>query len=202
MLLGTVKGLVSEGRIVLEAIEDHSPDIIGLHIGKEELEGLRAVVVGEIDEAPMSSYEVVYARKLSRFGEVQIPPPSLVEAYRSSIDRGIEVLSLDFDDDEHSLVYTREIDGLSMVRQSLRLKRVNRKRFDQSTVEEFCLGWDREANRLSAYRRLEMLRERKMARTIASIAKRRGRHLHVLEYERAQGIGNALLHMSTSDRPL
>ncbi|MFO8051057.1 MAG: hypothetical protein R6V01_05090 [Thermoplasmatota archaeon] len=187
-LLGTVKGLVSEGDLVEKAAEVTEPDVIALHISIEEIRGLKKVVEGEIKNTYLSSYEKVYARELSRFGEVQIPPPSLVAAYRVSLENNIPLRSLDFNDNKYSDIYTRYIDGMSMVRQSLRQKRVNRKKFKSRSVEDFCLEWDSVVNGLKAYKMLEEKREARMAERIIRLSRKYDRVLAVVELERIQGI--------------
>mgnify|MGYP001034169301 CR=1 FL=1 len=188
LILGSVKGLAEEGDIVKKLLQKESPDAVALHIGKEELEGLRSVVDGKVKNTYLSSYEKVYARKLSRFGEVQIPPPSLVEAMRWAIEEEKQVLTLDFNDDEYDSVYTDLVSGLTMVRQSLRLKRINRHRFKVSGPMEFALEWDRISNRLSGLKRLERRREKEQARNIVKYLKGYPLLFCVVEYERAEGI--------------
>ena len=187
-LLGTVKGLVGEKDIVRKAVEDLNPDVIAIHISIEEIRGLEKVVKGKVKNTYLSSYEKVYARELTRFGEVQIPPPSLVEAFELSKAREIPLRPLDFSENSYSDIYTRYIDGMSMMRQSLRQKRVNRKRYRSNTPEEFCLEWDSVVNKLKAYRMLEERREKKMGDRIIKINKKYSSVLAVVEIERMQGI--------------
>lgn len=191
-LLGTIKGLMSEADIVERAAREIKPEALAIHIGKEEIKGLRAVVDGDVQTTYLSSYEKVYAKKLSRFGEVQIPPPSLVKGMAMSSEMEIPILPLDFNDEEFASIYTEKISGLTMIRQSLRLKRVNRKKFKSDTPEEFMREWDRVSNRLKGHRNLEVKREEHMARRIRKISKRYGVILCILELERLQGIHELL----------
>lgn len=187
-ILGTLKGLVSEGEMVKDAFEISEPDVIGIHIGKEEISGLKAVVNGEVENAYLSSYEKVYARELSEFGEVQIPPPSLVKAYEIATNKNVPVRALDFDEEKYSAVYTELIDGMTLIRQSLRLKRINRRKFKMVTPEDFILEWDRVVNKFKGFRRLEDRREKRMAQRIRSLSKKFGNVLAIVEFERMEGI--------------
>jgi len=196
MVLGTIKGLLSEGELVRSAVLKHDPDIIAVHIGKEELEGLKAVVNGEVKNTYLSSYEKVYARKLSRFGEVQIPPPSLVESFHLSQELDIPVSYLDYGDKRYSSIYTEHVNGMTMIRQSLRLKRVNRKRFRSTSAEQFVTEWDEVSNKLGGYRRVEESREGRMASRIRKLSKRYERILAVVELERKPGIMADLMEHS------
>jgi pheromone shutdown protein TraB len=188
MVLGTIKGLVSERELVREAALLHEPDIIAVHIGKEELRGLEAVVTGEVKNTYLSSYEKVYARELSRFGEVQIPPPSLVESMEIAGELDIPLAHLDYGDEKYSTLYTKYVGGMTMIRQSLRLKKVNKRKFRSSTAEEFVAEWDETANRLKGYKKLEESRERRMASRIRKLTGRYGRIMAVVELERKEGI--------------
>lgn len=194
-VLGTIKGLVCEKELVKKAVMDQEPEIIALHISKEEIRGLGKVVDGKVKNTYLSSYEKVYARELSRFGEVQIPPPSLVEAYGLSKEMEIPLRPLDFNEVSYSRIYTQCIDGLTMMRQSLRQKRVNRKKFRSTTAEEFCLEWDRTVNRLKGFRMLEDRREKRMSSRIIKLGGTFKRMLAVVELERMDGI---LEHLRSS----
>jgi hypothetical protein len=192
VVVGSVKGLVEEGEIVRSLLDNNKPEAVALHIGKEELEGLKAVIQGKVKNTMMSSYEKVYARKLSRYGEVQIPPPSLVESLRWAKEEDRPVLTLDFDDAEYDTVYTDIVSGLTMVRQSLRLKRINRRKFKLDNAIEFALEWDRVSNRLSGLKKLERARERKQSENIKLSLERFDVVLCVVEMERKEGITSIL----------
>ncbi|MBN1540394.1 MAG: hypothetical protein JW939_09640 [Candidatus Thermoplasmatota archaeon] len=188
MLVGTVKGLLSEREIVRSVSEMFGPEAFCLHISREEIEGLKAVVQGKVKETGLSMTEKIYAREMSKFGEVQIPPPSLVEACRISIENEIPLEPLDMDENSYSTLYTELIGGATLVRQSLRLKSINRRRFEAATPEDLVIEWDRVINRFKGFKRLEERREKNMASRIRAISSRYSRILAVLEYERMEGI--------------
>ncbi len=191
-LLGTVKGLSSERDLIRSTVKMVDPDKICLHISREEMEGLVAVVDGEVENTYLSSYERVYAKKLSVFGEVQVPPPSIVEALIISREIGVDCIAIDLDEECYSSRYTELIGPLTMINQSLRLKRVNRRKFKADTVEEFVKEWDGVVNRARGFRKLEELREKHMASEIASNCKEDDRLLCVLELERVEGVKREL----------
>lgn len=192
-LLGTIKGLLSEQEVVTDHLERIRPSAVGLHIGPQELEGLRAVVDGKVRKTFLSSYEKVYALKLSGFGEVQIPPPSLVASLRWSTENGSRVIALDYSDDEYDKLYTETVGGLTLIRQSLRLKSINRKRVKSSTAEDFCIEWDRIVNRPSGFRDLEARREGHFADRIRALSPRYDPFVAVLELERLDGVVGSLM---------
>jgi hypothetical protein len=186
-LMGTVKGLLSEQDLVAEKLTRIGPSAVGLHIGPQELKGLRAVLDGKVRSTYLSSYEKVYAMKLSRFGEVQVPPPSLVGALRWSMENGARVIALDYSDEEYDRVYTETVGGLALVRQSLRLKTIHRKKVRSDTPEGFCLEWDTWVNRSSGFRELEKRRERHFADRIKAVSRSFVPLVAVLELERLEG---------------
>lgn len=192
VLLGTVKGLESDSGLVSECIERFDPEAVGLHISPEELVGLMSVVDGKVKETPMSSYEIVYAKKLSRFGQVQIPSPSLREACISARTKDLEIVTLDMDDEEYARVYTEIIGGLSMIRSSLRLRSINRNKFKQNSPEDFIRAWDKAVNGSRDYRKLENERESYMAGRIMEERRKFSRILCVVEFERAEGINELI----------
>jgi hypothetical protein len=189
--LGTVKGLVEDASEAEKLYDRLHPSAIGLHISPEELKGLKAVADGRIKEVPLSSYEMVYARKLSVFGEVQVPSPSLVVILRKASSENIPVFPLDMNDEDYSDVYTRNISGLSMVRTSLNLKRINKKKFKSKTPGEFTFEWDRAVN-IKAYMKVEKEREKYMARSIKKGWSRYKPFLCIVELERMDGITSFL----------
>ena len=186
-ILGVIKGLVSDADLADRAFDDVDPSAVALHISPEELKGLEAVVKGEISEVPLSSYEMVYARKLSRFGEVQVPSPSLVAIFKKAGGKKIPIISLDMDEETYSDVYTESISGFSMIRTSLKLKRINRKKFKSTTAENFSYEWDRAVNS-KAYMQLEGIREKHMADEIKKALLKYKSLLCVVELERMKGI--------------
>ena len=97
-ILPTVKGLVSESKIVEDEINSFKPDLVALSIGPEEVKGTR-----EWDGEPydMSGWDEVYGlslRKLMGDTSVRLPPPSFSTAIKLSDSNGIEVVGIDMDE--------------------------------------------------------------------------------------------------------
>ncbi len=187
-LLGTIKGLKSEEKRVEEAIETTEPDVIGLHIHADEMRGLGAVIRGELKEMGLSRTEEMYGSSLSKFGEVQVPPPSLVAAYRVAKDRKIPLAPLDIGDDDFAEAFTKNISTLQLIRQSFRVRKLARRRFHCKDAASFVREWDSIINGLRGYRKIEGLREEHMADNLRLLAKENGSILAVLELERLDGI--------------
>src|SRR5512145_658203 len=88
-VLPVIKGLVSEEKKVEEAFESVRPNVVGISISKEELEGLSQKE--EYDYIEPSFVEQVYKANLEAFGEVKIPPPCYVRTMDLCNEKGIKL---------------------------------------------------------------------------------------------------------------
>jgi len=187
-MLGTVKGLVKERGKVKEGFKRVKPDCIALHISEDEVLGLESVVKGDTKEMGLSRYEELYAEKLSKYGEVQVPPPSLVEAFELGRDNEVPLIGIDLDEKGFTEIYLKEISTLHLYRHSRRFKKVKKKVFKASTPQIFSLEWDAELTRLKGFKNVEKRREEHMAYRLWELSSNYKRILAVLEIERRDGI--------------
>lgn len=187
-ILGAIKGLKSEAENVKKAYRKAKPDVIGLHISPEEMMGLEATVSGEITEMGLSHSEEIYGLNLAVYGEVQVPPPSLVTAYRIARKKDIPLAPLDMNDEKYADIYTKTVSTFHLIRHSFRIKRLRKRKFNSPDARSFLLEWDSQINRVKGYREMEKARERYMADSIALLAKEHKSVLAVLELERLEGI--------------
>jgi len=194
-LLGTIKGLKSEGENVKKAFKIAKPDVIGLHISSEEMEGLEATATGEITEMGLSHSEEIYGLNLAAYGEVQVPPPSLVTAYRIALKNDIILAPLDMNDEKYADVFTKTVSTFHLIRHSFRVKRLRKRKFNSPDARSFALEWDSQINRVKGYRQMEVERERYIAENIFYLSREHSRILAVLELERLQGIYSKLKEM-------
>lgn len=140
----------------------------------------------------VSGSDLVFMRRLSRWGEVEMPPPSFQEAVRLGYDRGIEVRAVDFDDDEYTDVFLQNISALTLVRQGRRLKRLTKRRFKAEDPVSFAYEWDAIATSLKGYRAVEQARELRVLAGVREAAKAHKRVLAVIEVERLPGVLRAI----------
>ena len=94
-ILSTVKGLVSESKIVEREIDSFNPDLVALGMGPEEINGTR-----EWDGEPydMSGWDEIYGlslRKIVGDKGVKLPPPSFSTAIKISDSKEIDVIGID-----------------------------------------------------------------------------------------------------------
>ncbi len=192
-LFGIVKGLISEGDRIKKELNGLRSDFdVGcLPISKEELAGLRDFVEKgdadeEIDIEP-SSPEKTYAEKLSRFGEVSLPPPSYTFFLNYCEERDIDIEAVDMDEEHYTMAYCEHVTGPQWIRQAMREKTLRRRKVKAETPEEFVLKWDDTINKLTGFQELEHHRERTMAKNIKRISNR-GVLVSLIEEERIKGV--------------
>ena len=188
VILGTVQGLVREQRKVKAAYDELKPDMVALPISNEMLTGLKAVVQGEVMEVATNSIDDLFADHLRRFGEVQLPPPSLVEAYRLADEHGVQITTLDMTEEDYAKAYTDHVSGWHYWRRIWNLSKLAKKTFVADTPEEFVVIWDAYNNRLKGYADLEKYREGYMAKKALRLLRKHERVLILVEYERMEGV--------------
>lgn len=188
VIVGTIQGLVEEKKKVTDAFKDLRPEVVALPISEEMLQGLEAVVKGEVSGVETDSVDDMFADHLKRFGEVQLPPPSLVEAYNLAKENGAEVVTIDMDEEEYTKAYVEHVSAFHFWRRIWNLSKLKRKTFAVDTPEEFVVMWDRYMSRLKGYAVLERARERFMAERSLKLLKRHSRVLVLVEYERMNGV--------------
>jgi hypothetical protein len=144
----------------------------------------------------VSTSDLVFMKLLSRFGEVEAPPPSYQEAMRYGNEKGVPVLAVDFDDDAYTDVFLHNVSAFTLIRQGRVLRKLSKRRFKEKTPEGFALAWDARVNRLRGYHAVEKAREERLAAGVAGAATSHQRILAVVEVERAAGVLAAFDHAS------
>jgi len=188
LIVGTVQGLVKEKKKVKDAFMKIDPDVVALPISDEMLDGLKAVVNGEVKEIATNSIDDTFADHLKRFGEVQLPPPSLVEAYRLAQEKDVEIVTVDMNEEDYAEAYTKHVSAFHFWRRIWSLSRLTKKTFVADTPEEFVVAWDIYTTRLRGYANLEKAREKYMAEKAVGLLKDHEKVLVLVEYERMEGV--------------
>ncbi len=184
----TVKGLERERRIVREAVLELEPEVVALPVSAEGLRGLRAIWKGKEPELFLSHYEEIYALRLTRYGKVSVPPPSLTEAYAAAAGSGIALKAIDLNEEEFADAFVQNISTSNLVYHSLRWRWLRRRRFKEPSARAFALAWDRALTSLRGFRNLELKREEHMAGALGRLCARHARVFAVLEIERMEGV--------------
>jgi hypothetical protein len=195
LVIPVIRGLISEGEIVLKALKKYEPDSLGISISNEALEGLETYLSNEESNAcaePENVEEDVYIAGLSRFGEVRKPPPCFVTAWRFGKERGAPVIALDMNDSQFTDAYCRNVSGLDVMFSERREKKIARYKFTSETPAEFVLEWDRTVNSSKGFRNLELERERWLANSINELRHKYKKLAVVIELERFAGVRKLL----------
>jgi hypothetical protein len=199
-LLGLIKGLTIERKTVRKAIRKLKPNAIALYISEAELLGLQSVLDGKTTKVPLSRYEEAYAHKLAaiahkdpeKYGEVQVPPPCLMEGLEQGIKLEIPVVALDMAEKDYADTFVQNVNTVNLLRHTFRFKKLAKKDFDVTTPKEFTLAWDAELTKLKGFRRLETARERHIAKRLLELKDKFSCILAILEFERTDGIFNQI----------
>ena len=188
-----INGLTNEEANVKKAYNKVKPDVVAMQISDAELDGLKRITEGEEFDYFMSNYEQIYAKKLAAFGEVKVPPPCYESAMKLCLRDEVPVEPIDMDDLYYADVFCENVTTRDLLRHSLRVKKLRRKKFKAETAEEFVLAWDKEINKLKGFRNLESAREEYMARELIRLSKKYERILCIMELQRAEGVIEKLM---------
>lgn len=199
-LLGVIKGLTVERKTVQTAFRKLKPDVIALYVSEPELLGLQSVVEGKTKEVPLSRYETIYARKLAyyaaldpeKYGEVQVPPPALIEALELGLKEHVPVVALDMGEKAYADAFVQNVSTFHLIRHSMRIKKLSKKKFNVKTPEDFTNAWDAELTKLKGFRNLETAREQHIAKRLLELKDKFKVILAILEFERTDGVLNQL----------
>lgn len=144
----------------------------------------------------VSTSDMVFLRHLSRFGDVEMPPPAFQEALRLGILNDVPVLEADFDDDGYTTVFLDNVSTMSLIKQGRRLRRLSKAKFKATDAAAFAREWDERLTRVKGYLNVERAREEKIASGIAAACQGRHRLLALVEAERMGGVLAALERMA------
>lgn len=196
LFCGIVKGLVSEKSTVERILNERNPSSIAISLSPEEICGMMKYIENP-EKVFLSEYEIIYGTKLSRYGEVAVPPPAYVAVFLYAKEKGTELYPLDMPDEIYAETYKRCVSGKDFLMHNLRRKRIAKKKFDCTSAEEFVMLWDREIRKVRGFDILERERERYMANALLNLIKRNIYPLVVVELERLEGLIENLKSFAT-----
>ena len=177
-----IKGLVSQGERVKEFLESVNPDILMISISPEEVTGLREFLKDPF-EMNLSDYEIIYGLLLSRFGEVMTPPPIYIEAMKYAETREIQIIGIDMDEENFQKTYSKEVGSMSLVRHSLRKKKLMKKGVSGDDPYSFVDQWAKEMTRLRSFEHVDDARVSNMLKELTENLNRNGTEAIVMDYE-------------------
>ncbi len=189
-ILPIVNGLISEADRVREEFSDHEAYGVALSIeGIQCLKNRR-----NIEEMfDVSELDMVYAKHLERFGEVEIPSPAMYTFIDLVTERGKLCIPLDMNDSDFTELYCDNVGAMEFIKEHNVAKKGMKRIFDGSTPEKMAKQWDDFVNsNLKSYGKLSKLREEHIANEIKDIAKYKRELLAIMEVERVDGVVSLL----------
>ncbi len=185
-ILPVVNGLASEAGKVREAYGKY--DAYGASMGIESLDALRKRDRDSMDAMEVSELDVIYAKKMSAFGDIITPSPAFCELVDLCAGDNISVIPLDMSDYDYDTAYMDCVKVFEFTSEHRLAKKGLRKKMDASTPEELAVMWDKHVSSVKGYGRLNRRREEHIAAEIRDISKYRISLLAVIETERADGV--------------
>jgi len=185
LLMPVIKGLVSEGAKVRDAIAENRPAAVAVSMAREEVEGLKAYQGEEIE---LGDLEEVYKLGLENFGEVQLPPPCYTEAIKACSEMDVPLVPVDMNEELFSDRYCELIGSMELIKESFFSHRVAKKRFNLNSAEEFVQDYDRKVNGGRGIVALNLEREEHIAKALADMSSGRSSVLALIELERFKGV--------------
>ena len=179
--LSTVKGLVSESKIVETEINSFDPDLVALGMGPEEINGTR-----EWDGEPydMSGWDEIYGlslRKLVGDKGVKLPPPSFSTAIKVSDSKKIDVIGIDMDEESFTEAYTKNISTWQLFKRGRLEKSMSKAGIEGKTPEEIALNMESSIRELSGFAKLENARVKAMLTNLRIQSETRKKILAIIE---------------------
>ena len=154
-LLSTIKGLVSEAKIVEDEISSFEPNLVTLSVGPEEIDGTR-----KWDGQPydMSGWDEIYGlslRKLVGDDGVRLPPPSFTKAIKLSDSKNIEVIGIDMDEESFTESYTSNVSTWQLYKRGRLEKRMVKNGIEGNTPEEMVINMENSICEIQGFAKLE-----------------------------------------------
>ena len=154
-VLSTVKGLVSEAKVVEKEIDSFDPSLIVLGLSEGEIEGIR-----NWDGEPydLSGWDEIYGlslRKLLGNNSIRLPPPSFTNTIKIADLKNIPILGLDMDEETYTDEYTKNISTWQLFKRGRLEKAMVKSGIEGNTPEEIAMNMENSIRQLSGFNNLE-----------------------------------------------
>ena len=185
-ILPVVNGLVSEAEKVKNEYGKY--EAYAASLGIEALQALKQRESIGVDDIEVSELDIAYAKKMSVFGEIQVPSPAFCELVDRCAADGTQVIALDMNDTEFDDAYLECVSAVEFTTVHRLAKKGYAAKMDESSPEALALDWDRWVSKKKGFGRLDRMREKHISEELMDIAKYRTSILAVIEVERVNGI--------------
>ena len=189
-ILPVVSGLVTEADKVKEAYGRY--DAYAVTLGIEGVEAIKHRKEIPDENYEVSEIDIVYAERMSYWGEIQIPNPAFCELVDLCTADGVSVIPLDMCDEDFDTAYMECVSAFQFTNQHRIAKKGMKVKLDMSSPEATACAWDEFVSQNKGLRKLDRFREAYIAKEITSTAKFRRSLLVVMEVERVKGVTEAM----------
>jgi hypothetical protein len=190
LVAGAVRGLASEVAPLMALLETFRPEVVGLGISLDELQGLRDHFVDRASEplVPLTGAETAEVKGLSRFGEVRVPNPACIEVLEWGRSRGTPVEPLDPSDETYATMFTDHISYFELLRRTLKERRLARAPPTAATPEEYAATWHRSMSGGRGSRSFDAARDAALVENARRLSARAPRVAVVVDLERYDSV--------------
>lgn len=200
VLLATLQGLVAERDRVRAALREEAPAIVAIGLSPESVASLlrfeRDPEHDPFDDLP--DHDFVYSRVLATFGDVDLPPPDLLEAARHAKAEGARLLGVDLSEEAYETMFTKEVSVWGFLRYGRIQRRLAKRPPRAADARAFSLAWDARIRKVKGIARIEAARERHMAQAVAALAREeRAKVVLLVDAPREAGVAGQLAAAST-----
>ena len=185
-ILPVVNGLVSEAEKVKNEYGKY--EAYAASLGIESLQALKQRESIGLETVDVSELDIAYAKKMSVFGEVEVPSPAFCELVDLCAADGTQVIALDMNDTEFDDTYLECVSAVEFTTVHRLAKKGYMAKMDESSPEALAIEWDKWVSKKKGFGRLDKKREEHIAKELMDIAKYRTSVLAVIEVERVKGI--------------
>ncbi len=185
-ILPVVNGLVSEAEKVKNEYGKY--EAYAASLGIESLQALKLRESIGMDSIDVSELDIAYAKKMSIFGEIEVPSPAFCELVDRCAADGTQVIPLDMNDAEFDDAFLNCVSAVEFTSVHRLAKKGYTMKMDESSPEALAREWDRYVSKKKGFGRLDKLREEHIAKELIDITKYRLSILAVIEVERVDGI--------------
>lgn len=177
-----IKGLISDGDRLKDALKVHTPDQLSISLSPEEVEGMKAFLDDPF-EMNLSDFEIVYGLRLSVYGEIMTPSPCYIEMIRYAKENDLPVEPLDLDEYDFSMTYTKHVKTFTLIRHSMRKKKIMKMDLKDNSAEDFVTKWNNEVNKIKGIGRVEKIRSEYVAQSLLRENLKGKRHFAYIDFE-------------------
>lgn len=190
-LLFTVQGLVEERERVRRAYAGLRPRALALGVSPEMAANLlryeRDPEADIVDDLPDHDY--VYSVRLAEYGEVDLPPPDLMEAARLSKADGVPLYGVDLPEERYEELFTTSVSTFGFLKYGRLQRRLAKRPPRAPDARSFALAWDATMRKVKGLRVVEAAREEHIAAQLEALARQaEGAVLAVVDVAREEGV--------------